>query len=192
VETPNIHDTNDPNPVDMDTPKSNTAKLVRVKAIVNSEIVMQGDATISINNVKDHNADIATVALIEHEKEDTKAKSPNKKKPLNKKMELKKKSMEIKVHDIAHVHLKLEVRTPVMEMMKKEFSSGVKVFFVKDVGLHNKYMILNCYQTFCTIQLRRMTLNILLVSLGLIMLFMERMMICTLLDYYFFLLVRNM
>ena len=82
VETPNINDTNNTNPVDMDTPKNDTAKIVRVKAIVNSEIVMQRDATI---NIKDHNADIASVALIEHEKEDTKAKSPNKKKPLNKK-----------------------------------------------------------------------------------------------------------
>jgi len=76
VETPNINDTNDHNPVDMDTPKSNTAKIVRVKAIVNSKIVMQGDAMISIDNVKDHNADIASVALIKHEKDDMKAKSP--------------------------------------------------------------------------------------------------------------------
>jgi len=83
VETPKINDTNNPNPVDMDTPKSDTEKIVRVKAIVNSEIVMQGDAMIDKN--KDRNADIASVALIEHEKEDTKAKSPNKKKPSNKK-----------------------------------------------------------------------------------------------------------
>ncbi len=85
VETPNINDTNDTNPVDMDTPKSDTAKIVRVKAIVNSKIVMQGDAT--IDNIKDHNADIASVALIEHEKEDMKAKSPNKKKPSRKKIQ---------------------------------------------------------------------------------------------------------
>jgi len=50
--------------------------------MVNSEIVMQGDATIDDN---DHNADIAPVALIEHETQDTKTKSPNKKKPSNKK-----------------------------------------------------------------------------------------------------------
>ena len=84
METPNIDDTDDhnPDPVDIVTPKSDAAKIVRVKAIVNSEIVMQGDATI---DDKDHNAEIASVALIEHEKEDTKAKSPNKKKPSNKK-----------------------------------------------------------------------------------------------------------
>ena len=113
----------------MDTSKSSdTAKIVRVKAIVNSKIVMQGDAMVSIDNVKDHNADIASVALIEHDKEDTKAKSPNKKKPSNKKMELKKKSMKIKVHDIACVPLKSEVKSPVMEMMKKrifQWSQGL-------------------------------------------------------------------
>ena len=49
VETSNIDDTTDdtnPDAVDIVTPKSDTAKIVRVKAIVNSEIVMQGDATI--------------------------------------------------------------------------------------------------------------------------------------------------
>ena len=129
VETPKINDTNDPNSVLMDTPKrSDTAKIVRVKAIVNSKIVMQGDAMVSIDVVMDHNADIASVALIEHEKDDMKAKSPNKKKPSNKKMELKKKSMEIKVHDITRVPLKSEVKSPVTEMMTKrifQWSQGL-------------------------------------------------------------------
>jgi len=128
VETRNISDTNDG--VDMDTANSsNTAKIVRVKAIVNSEIVMQGDATVSTDNVMEHNADVASVVLFEHEKEDTKAKSPNKKKPSNKKVELKKKSMEIKVHDITRVPLQSEVKSPVTEAMKtKNFNWSQDLF----------------------------------------------------------------
>ena len=143
----------------MDTPKSDTAKIVRVKAIVNSKIVMQGDAM--INNVKDHNADIASVALIEHEKEDTKAKSPNKKT-----IEQKNGIEEEIYGDQSSWHCLCSSQVGSENTSygnDEKNSSGVKVFFVKDVGLHDKYMILNFYQTFCMIQLRRMTLSILLI-----------------------------
>jgi len=128
VETRNISDTNDG--VHMDTAMSSyTVKIVKVKAIVNSEIVMEGDAMVSTDNVMEHNADIASVALIEQEKVDTKAKSPTKKKPSNKKKELDKKPMEIKVHDITHVPLQSEVKSPVTEVMKtKNFNWSQGLF----------------------------------------------------------------